>query len=706
MNKKIIFLIVCVFLIVPLVQSIDVDYSDQKLYTDEKFYESSDPSKWNYNSENFNWDYALKNKNIYSAKEFYSALPLQYYSKIDYNKVAYDLIPDHSKVNAKKYVQDIAPGRSLYVKFDSNAIYSKDGIALPNGKFVSLAKYPLKTTFRVKEQTIDVILPKNTKSFDIVSTDTVSIDTAGGMVEFNVPSQNSLNKISLSGNIVLDKNKIYLQRRASITSNGIIVSNTGDVPLEIVTNKPEKTMINSLYISDEGLVSVSGKSKVTIPGVKGQFELQKEESFLEINNWVNLNGRVLKDGSIDLTSNKAINRRVNSEINRANTEITNLRERESELNSKSVKTRSEKQELKIIKSRLDKYNSVLNSAGKIELVAEDDVYRSDSVKTLQKILSVERQDIAVDGYYGPITNLYSMDILTDGELIIEPSKTKVTKDNVILQSGNLGVIDEAPITIGQTKRTSNIYEYSDKIAAFLNAHPTLKTQGDVYKYFLTNNPTSPSDARKEAKQNGFDYVDLALNKETPVTSILKNGEIYVSEKTSSALIAKTTEAVKQKTHRFVVTDPSVDLTLIDPRVIQAIDAVGPKPDFCLSQCRMISNAVYGKKYAQLKSASNIVNSQSYSTLELEEPMTGDNYDPSFVQDMGVVEGDLIGIKVKNKNKMTHVVLVIGESDSDYYILSQPKSGNPEITSLSSYLERKKGTVTHFIKDANGIFSSS
>ena len=107
-NKIIIFLLILVLVSSSILSEEETvyDYNDLYSYQNQDFYASSDPNEWDWSK--VNWYLVDFNRvDIYEYPEFYSNLPVEKYSELNYRLITdYSMIADHSLIDGTKFAQD------------------------------------------------------------------------------------------------------------------------------------------------------------------------------------------------------------------------------------------------------------------------------------------------------------------------------------------------------------------------------------------------------------------------------------------------------------------------------------------------------------------------------------------------------------------------------------------------------------------------
>jgi len=171
-------------------------YSHDGFYQYPDFYANSDPSKWDpdkvdYTSAGFWENVDLEQRpDFYTKEDFYSNLPAEMYSEIDYNEVWYTYIPDHSMIDESKYFADMGCKGCTLDWGEQDLRFSRDWIQLwPAGQcYVRPSEFPSGTFFKaVDYDNLMAIIPKNVEVFEVNSNQvgSVVINTQGREIKFD-----------------------------------------------------------------------------------------------------------------------------------------------------------------------------------------------------------------------------------------------------------------------------------------------------------------------------------------------------------------------------------------------------------------------------------------------------------------------------------------------------------------------------------------
>lgn len=182
----------------------ETSYLDSNSYNDKKFYENSDPNKWNFNDPNFD----------------YSKIPLAKYKELPYDNPSID----HSRLDPNKYI--CAMGcctctfllRTTQVKYAvGGAIHPKTGLARIPGN------YPPNTLFIATNEGIFIGLPKidEQSKLDISNVGSATIITNNQKVTLS-------NGLTIDGRLSFKDNQAYVSKNDELTLEGIKIKPKGN----------------------------------------------------------------------------------------------------------------------------------------------------------------------------------------------------------------------------------------------------------------------------------------------------------------------------------------------------------------------------------------------------------------------------------------------------------------------------------------------
>src|SRR3989344_6259734 len=165
-----------------------VNAQEKDPYKDENFLKASDATKWDLSKIPWGNPIVYANPSIYKRsdiysiqsaytyREFFQNLPDEKYGALNYKLIQnFDLIQDHSKIDANKYLEDLGCAVCSFNRGDQNVKFSNKEIMHPNGNSVSVpGTWPSGTLFMAKDDSIEIIIPERNSFLSVPNTDEVT----------------------------------------------------------------------------------------------------------------------------------------------------------------------------------------------------------------------------------------------------------------------------------------------------------------------------------------------------------------------------------------------------------------------------------------------------------------------------------------------------------------------------------------------------
>src|SRR3989344_8224379 len=249
MYKIIIFLLILVLVSSSILSEEETvyDYNDLYSYQNQDFYANSDPNEWDWSK--VNWYLVDFNRvDIYEYPEFYSNLPAEKYSELNYRLITdYSLIADHSLIDGTKFAQDFGC-EGCDLEFDEfspldyadNPIqgwddirYSEDGriTHLNSEDYVYTGDFPAGVLFSINNEGINIFCSDIPTFLCVPESENGEIR---GSFRINTFSEIDLglrtlnyNDNRVSGILSFDGSRTYLKPGNAVTINGVAIDNSG-----------------------------------------------------------------------------------------------------------------------------------------------------------------------------------------------------------------------------------------------------------------------------------------------------------------------------------------------------------------------------------------------------------------------------------------------------------------------------------------------
>lgn len=218
--KYLIIIIVCFILNILLVNSQETkcppdcsssskitgtSYLDSNSYNDKKFYENSDPKKWNFNDPNFD----------------YSKIPLAKYKELPYTNPDVD----HSRLDPNKYVSAFGCSTCTFRIATTQKIqYSTDGVFHTKTGLARIpGNYPPNTLFIATNEGIFIGLPKidEKSKLDISNVGSATLITNNQKVTLS-------NGLTIDGRLSFKDNQAFVSKNDELVLEGIKIKPKGN----------------------------------------------------------------------------------------------------------------------------------------------------------------------------------------------------------------------------------------------------------------------------------------------------------------------------------------------------------------------------------------------------------------------------------------------------------------------------------------------
>ncbi|MBI2653554.1 hypothetical protein HYX02_01960 [Candidatus Woesearchaeota archaeon] len=186
-------------------------YSNTNSYLDSKFYQNSDPKKWNFRDPNFD----------------YNKIPVNKYKELPYDNPNLD----HSKLNPNKYIAAFGCPSCSFNLF-KQVRYSKNGVFHPKTGFARVPTgYPPSTLFISREEGIFIVMPqKIDEKFKLDTSDIGSATIVTTLYNRNQKITLS-NGAAIKGWIGFSNNHPFVPKNFELIVDGVKIKPKVDVAL-------------------------------------------------------------------------------------------------------------------------------------------------------------------------------------------------------------------------------------------------------------------------------------------------------------------------------------------------------------------------------------------------------------------------------------------------------------------------------------------